>query len=132
MQTSGASLEMSCGNLMGITALLPLIVAAVIRLVDISGTSQKFLDGFRPLWGAAWYIFGGFISIIYFAKGVRKDVYDHPIIYGTASGREKKIGTHASRKLSVLSVLGACGQDENSKRVSLFGTLRMLGGLGIF
>lgn len=113
------------------TMLLPLIIATVIRLVDISGTSQKFLDGFSPLHGGVWYIFAGFLAIIYFAKGVRKDVYEHPILYDASSGGGKKLGTHASRKLSVLSVLGFGGQDENGKKVSLFGTLRRMGGPGI-
>lgn len=86
------------------TVLLPLIIATAVRLVDISGTSQKFFDGFRPMYGAAWYVFAGLIAIIYFAKGVRKDVYEHPILYEATSG--KKLGTHASRKLSIFSVLG--------------------------
>lgn len=115
-----------------VTVLLPLIIAAVVRMVDISGTSQKFSDGFRPEYGAAWYVFAGLIAIIYFAKGVRKDVYDHPILYEAASGFRKKIGTRASRKLSIFSVLGIQRQNENGKRVSLFRAFRMLGGLGIF
>ena len=112
------------------TVLLPLIIATAVRLVDISGTSQKFFDGFRPMYGAAWYVFAGLIAIIYFAKGVRKDVYEHPILYEATSG--KKLGTHASRKLSIFSVLGIQNRDENGKKVSLIRAFQMLGRLGIF
>ena len=112
------------------TVLLPLIIAAAVRLIDISGTSQKFSDGFRPMYGAAWYVFAGLIAIIYFAKGVRKDVYEHPILYEATSG--KKLGTRASRKLSIFSVLGIQRRNENGKRVSLIKAFQMLGGTGIF
>ena len=112
------------------TVLLPLIIAAAVRLVDISGTSQKFSDGFRPMYGAGWYVFTGLIAIIYFAKGVRKDVYEHPILYEATSG--KKLGTRTSRKLSIFSVLGIRRQNENGKRVSLIKAFQMLGIPGIF
>ena len=112
------------------TVLLPLIIAAAVRLIDISGTSQKFSDGFRPMYGAAWYVFAGLIVIIYFAKGVRKDIYEHPILYEATSGR--KLGTRASRKLSIFSVLGIQWRNENGKRVSLIKAFQMLGRLGIF
>lgn len=112
------------------TVLLPLIIAAAVRLVDIWGTSQKFSDGFRPMYGAAWYVFAGLIAIIYFAKGVRKDVYEHPILYEATSG--KKLGTRASRKLSIFSVLGIQRRNENGKRVSLIKAFQMLGRTGIF
>ena len=112
------------------TVLLPLIIAAAVQLVDISGTSQEFSDGFRPIYGAAWYVFARLIAIIYFAKGVRKDVYEHPILYEATSG--KKLGTRASRKLSIFSVLGLQRRNENGKRVSLIKTFLMLGGTGIF
>lgn len=115
-----------------VTVFLPLIIASVIQLINISDTSRDFMDGFRPQYGAAWYIFAGFIAIIYFAKGVKKDVYNHPILYEAVPGRGKKIGTRASRKLSMLSVLGLQKQDENGKRASLFKSLRMQGGLGVF
>ena len=95
-------------------------------------TSQKFFDRFRPGYGAAWYAFAGLITVIYFAKGVRKDVYDHPLLYETASGGREKLATHASGKLSIFSVLGIQRQNENGERVSLFKAFRMLGGPGIF
>lgn len=115
-----------------VTVFLPLIIASVIQWINISDTSRDFMNGFRPQYGAAWYLFAGFIAIIYFARGVRKDVYNHPILYEAAPGRGKKIGTRASRKLSMLSVLGLKEQDENGKQRSLFTTLRMMGGLGVF
>lgn len=115
-----------------VTVMLPLILAAAVRLVAIWGTSQKFFDRFRPGYGAAWYAFAGLITVIYFAKGVRKDVYDHPILYETASGGREKLATHASGKLSIFSVLGIQRQNENGERVSLFKAFRMLGGPGIF
>ena len=82
------------------------------------------------MYGAAWYVFAGLIAIIYFAKGVRKDVYEHPILYEATSG--KKLGTRASRKLSIFSVLGIQRRNENGKRVSLIKAFQMLGGLGMF
>lgn len=114
-----------------VTVFLPLIIAAAIQWIE-TDTFQEFMAGFRPLYGAAWYILGGFIAIIYFAKGVRKDVYDHPILYEAVSGRKKKMGTRASRKLSVLSVLNLQEPDENGKQGSVLETIRALGGLGIF
>ena len=72
----------------------------------------------------------GLIELVYFAKGVRKDVYEHPILYEATSG--KKLGTRASRKLSIFSVLGIQRRNENGKRVSLIKAFQMLGGLGMF
>lgn len=115
-----------------VTMLLPLLIAAAMRLVTVCGTSAEFLDGIRPMGGAAWYILAGFLVIIYFAKGVRRDVYDHPILYDALPGGGKKLGTRASRRLTIFSVFGLCGQDENGKRVSLFQSLKKLGGLGLF
>lgn len=115
-----------------VTMLLPLLIAAAIRLVTVWGTSAEFLDGIRPMGGAAWYIFAGFLVILYFAKGVRRDVYNHPILYDVSPGGGKRLGTRDSGRLSVFSVFGLCGQDEHGNRVSLFQSLKKLGGPGIF
>ena len=62
------------------TVLLPLIIAATVRLIDISGTSQKFSDGFRPMYGAAWYVFARLIAIIYFAI-IGNEKYTGDVLY---------------------------------------------------
>ena len=66
------------------------------------------------------------------AKGVRKDVYDHPYIYEILSdGSKRLIGRKSDRKLSVLSMFGVGSVDANGKRTTLFGRIRQLGGAGV-
>lgn len=115
-----------------VTIFLPAIIAAVIRLISMD-SGEKFMDGFAPLYGAAWYVFAAFVALLYWAKGVRNDAYDHPYIYEILeNGKQKLIGSSDSRKLSVFSMFGVGEMDENGKRLGLFELLRLMGGIGLF
>lgn len=85
-----------------ILVFLPLLIAVIIRFFEISGKDWELMAGLRPAYGAAWYLFAGFVAIIYFAKGVRGDVYDHPILYDISNGKRKKMGS-ALQESSVFS-----------------------------
>ncbi len=114
-----------------ITVTLPLIVAAFLRWCSME-EGESFMEGFHPLYGAAWYTLTAFIVILYFVKGVRKDAYDHPIIYQLFSnGKTRLMGKRRERKLSVLSMFGIGSMDRNGKRLTVFGLIRDLGGRGI-
>lgn len=115
-----------------ITIFLPAIIAAFFRWVEM-GSGEKFMDGYAPQYGAAWYVFAAFLAILYWAKGVRTDAYDHPYIYQIMEdGKQKLIGSSDSRRLSVLSMFGVGEMDENGKRMGLFRMLWSLGGVGLF
>jgi len=115
-----------------ITIFLPAIIAAFFRWVEM-GPGEKFMDGFAPQYGAAWYVFAAFLAILYWAKGVRTDAYDHPYIYEILeNGKLKLIGSSDSRRLSVLSMFGVGEMDDNGKRIGLFRMLWSLGGVGLF
>lgn len=114
-----------------ITVTLPLPIAAFLRWVSME-EGESFMERFHPLYGAAWYTLTAFIVILYFVKGVRKDVYDHPIIYQLSSnGKTRLMGERRDRKLSVLSMFGIGSMDENGKRLTVFRLILNLGGLGI-
>ena len=69
----------------------------------------------------------GLLAILYLAKGVRRDVYDHPILYEIRQdGRTCRTGRRADRKIGILSMFGI------GKKLPLFGMLRSMGGLGVF
>ncbi|MGN0658457.1 MAG: hypothetical protein ACI4LA_02500 [Emergencia sp.] len=112
---------------------LPLIVAALVHLVDISDTERDFAEGFHPVYGAAWYVFAGLLAVIYFAKGVRGDVYDHPILYEIRpDGKKKLMGRRASRKVGVLSMFGIGERRPDGKKLTIVRFFTGLGGIGIF
>ena len=114
-----------------ITVCLPLLVAAFLRWGSME-EGESFMEGFHPMYGAAWYTLTAFIVILYFVKGVRKDVYDHPIVYQLfPDGKTKLIGKSRDRKLSVLSMFGIGSLDKNGKRLTVFRLIRDLGGLGV-
>ena len=114
-----------------ITVTLPLLIAAFLRWGSM-GEGESFMDGFHPLYGAAWYTLTAFIVILYFVKGVRKDAYDHPIIYQLFSnGKTRLMGKRRDRKLSVLSMFGIGSIDKSGKRLTVFRLIRDLGGLGV-
>lgn len=111
-----------------ITIFFPMIIGALLRLADMED-GESFMEGFHPEYGAAWYVIAGFIVILYFLKGVRKDAYDHPIIYELyADGSRHLIGKRQDRKLSVLSMFGIGSVDKNGNRLTLFGLIKALGG----
>lgn len=87
-----------------ITVTLPLIIAAFLRWASME-EGESFMEGFHPLYGAGWYTLTAFIVILYFVKGVRKDAYDHPIIYQVfPNGKTRLMGKRRDRKLSALAV----------------------------
>ena len=115
-----------------VTVFLPALIAAVLRLLTM-GRGARFLDGFRPLYGAAWYVLAALIVLIYLVKGVRRDAYDHPYLYEILpDGGERLIGTRADRKVTVLSMFGIGRTTPDGKRITVFRFLRMLGGAGVF
>ncbi len=115
-----------------VTVFLPAILAAVFRLVTM-GRGARFLDGFRPLYGAAWYVLAALIVLVYFIKGVRKDVYDHPYLYEILpDGGSRLMGVRRDRRVTVLSMFGIGQPDREGKRVTVFRFFRLLGGPGVF
>lgn len=114
-----------------VTVGLPAILAAFLRLASME-EGEAFMDGFHPMYGAAWYTLAAMIVLLYFVKGVRRDAYDHPYIYELyPNGAKRLIGKRRDRKLSVLSMFGVGRADSNRKSISLFGRLRELGGQGV-
>ena len=110
-----------------VTIFLPLIPATLLRLADME-EGEGFFDHFYPMNGAAWYVLAAMIVLVYFVKGVRKDVYDHPYIYELRpDGRQKLIGKRIDRKLSILSMFGIGRMDRNGKRITLLGTMKDMG-----
>ena len=115
-----------------VTVFLPAILAAALRLITM-GRGARFLDGFRPLYGAAWYVLAALIVLVYFVKGVRKDVYDHPYLYEILpDGGTRLMGDRRDRRVTVLSLFGIGQRDLEGKRVTVFRFFRLLGGPGIF
>lgn len=114
-----------------ITIFFPMLIGALLRLADMED-GETFMEGFHPEYGAAWYVIAGFIVLLYFFKGVRKDAYDHPIIYELyADGSSHLIGRSQDRKLSVLSMFGVGSIDKDGNRVTLFGLIKALGGTAV-
>ena len=94
---------------------------------------EAFWDGYQPQNGAAWYVLTGFLALLYLAKGVRRDVYDHPILYEIQpDGRTRRMGRRAERKIGVLSMFGIGKREKDGKKVTLFRMIRSLGGIGVF
>ena len=86
---------------------LPAIMAAGIRFLQISGTGEGFFDHFEVMYGAAWYVMSAFITILYWTKGVREDVYNHPILYEILpDGQKRLMGSFFSRGLGLISMFG--------------------------
>lgn len=111
----------------------PFFTAAFLRAMVTIGTGEPFFDYFKPAYGAAWYILTGVWSIIYWAKGVRKDAYEHPIIYEIlANGKKRLMGKQSSRRLSFLSMIQVGETDSSGKKITVFGVVKELGGIGIF
>lgn len=75
---------------------LPVILAVIIN---------RGIEGVSILSGAAWYIVTGFVAILYCTRGLRWDIFNHPIFYEILpDGKRKLFGSRASRKLSILSL----------------------------
>ena len=114
-----------------VTVFLPAIIAAFLRWATMK-EGEKFLDGFAPQYGAAWYCIAFIIALLYLSKGLRMDAFDHPYIYEILeNGKEKLVGDSDSRKLTVLSMFGIGVKDKNGESWGLIKTLRMMGGEGL-
>ena len=114
-----------------VLVLLPLLIATFLRWASM-GEGEQFMDCFVPVGGAAWYVLAGFVVIIYWAKGVRRNVYDHPILYGTyPDGKQRLVGSRASRRVGFLSMLDIGNKEPNGKRRSISDVLWRVGGMGI-
>ena len=111
---------------------LPALIAALLRLAQMEPW-EAFTDGYRIGYGAVWYVLAGFLAILYLAKGVRRDVYDHPILYEILpDGRKRLIGKRSDRRISVLAMFGVGKRESNGKKLTLFRMIGAMGGIGIF
>ena len=111
---------------------LPSLIAALLRLAQMEPW-EAFTDGYRIGYGAVWYVLAGFLAILYLAKGVRRDVYDHPILYEILpDGRKRLIGKRSDRRISVLAMFGVGKRESNGKKLTLFRLIGAMGGMGIF
>ncbi len=116
-----------------ILVMLPAILAAGIRLLQISESGEAFMDGYKIGYGAAWYVLAGMIALIYWIRGVRSDVYNHPIVREILpGGKTKLMGRRADRRVSVFSLFGIGERDKDGKRITLLRALWDLRGLGFF
>lgn len=93
---------------------LPLLAAMAIRgVMLLFGASGAFLAGLHPEYGAAWYTLSGGIAVLYWIKGVRNDVFNHPILYELLpDGSRRLIGTRQSRRVSLLALFGIAGGEK--------------------
>ena len=118
---------------MTVTIFLPVIPAVLIRLAEIQNTGEAFFERFSVGSGAAWYVLGIFLCIMYWTKGMRIDVYNHPLLYRiTETGKTKRMYSPDSRMGGVLSVYGVGQTDSKGRRVGLLRLLWSLGGAGLF
>ena len=113
------------------TIFLPAIPGAFMRLL-VMKDGETFMENFHPEYGAAWYVLAFFIVLLYFTKGVRRDIYEHPILYEILpDGKTRRI-KQPRFKPSVLSMFGIGQTDASGKKITLFGMLKDLGGAGCF
>ncbi|WP_343842912.1 hypothetical protein [Faecalicatena contorta] len=62
---------------------------------------------YSMVYGAAWYVMAGGVAILYYVRGIRNDLYNHPILYTTLpNGKKKLYGTAKSRRVSIFSMFG--------------------------
>lgn len=111
---------------------LPAILAAFIRWVEME-PQEVFWDGYHFQYGAAWYVMAGAAALLYLTKGVRKDLYDHPILYEILpNGKKRLMGSRAERKIGFFSMFGVGQKTKNGKKVTLFSMIKEMGALGVF
>ena len=75
------------------------------QVLNEMGPQEVFWDGYHFQYGAAWYIMAGAAALLYLTKGVRKDLYDHPLLY---------------------EIL------PNGKKVTMFSMIKEMGAVGVF
>ena len=127
--TFGRMLYMIYNLLM--TIFLPAVIAAVLRLFTIKA-GETFMQGYHPEYGAAWYVFAGLFVILYFAKGIRRDIYEHPILYEIMQDGKLRRIKGERYKANVFAMFGIGQKDKDGKTITLFRALVMLGGAGAF
>lgn len=114
-----------------VTVFLPAILAAFVRWVYME-PGEAFMDGYRMQYGAAWYVLAGMIAVMYLAKGVRRDVYEHPILYEILpNGKKRLIGRRKDRKVGILGMFGIGQTQSDGKKLTVFRLIKGLGGIGI-
>ena len=90
------------------------------------------MDGYRMQYGAAWYVLAGMIAVMYLAKGVRRDVYEHPILYEILpNGKKRLIGRRKDRKVGILGMFGIGQTQSDGKKLTVFRLIKGMGGIGI-
>ncbi len=115
-----------------ILVFLPAVLAAPLRLASME-EGERFLDGFHMGYGGAWYVLAGFIALLYFIKGVRRDIYDHPLIYEfRGDGKLKLTGKRADRKVGILSMFGFGEIDDKGHRFTVIDFIKDGGALAFW
>lgn len=98
---------------------LPAVLAALFRLADME-PDEAFFAGYRPLYGAAWYLMTGLLALMYLVKGVRRDVYEHPLIYEIRpNGKLHLMGKREDHKISILGMFDIGKTEYDGKKLDL-------------
>lgn len=95
----------------------PAIIAAGIRFLQIAGTGERFLDKFYYMGGASWYVIASFVTLLYWTRGVRRDIYNHPLYEILPNRKTRRFGGFLSRRLSLFNMFGS-DVDKNGNLVS--------------
>ena len=115
---------------------LPAVIAAGFRLLNVLNTEEHFTEHFNVGYGAAWYVLAGFVALMYLTRGVRRVLYDHPILYEILpDGRQRLMGHFWQRQVGILSIYGLGQTKADGTKIGykdLWHALRELGGIGIF
>ncbi len=115
-----------------VTIFLPVFPAALFRLASM-GENERFMDYFHLSYGAAWYVLAAMIVLVYYVKGVRVDMYEHPIIHAMLpDGRLSLMGKAADRRVGILYMFGIGKKDSEGRTVTPFRLLSSMGGQGCF
>ncbi len=115
-----------------VTIFLPVFPAALFRLADM-GENEQFMDYFHLEYGAAWFVLAAMIVLIYFVKGVRVDMYEHPVIQAIQpDGTLSPVGRAVDHRIGILYMFGVGKRSQDGRIVTLYALIRSLGGAGVF
>ena len=96
----------------------PFLIAAGIRLLQTAGTGEGFFDYFDFMGGASWYVVTAFIALLYWTRGVRRDIYNHPIVYEILpNGKKRRFGGFFSSQIGLVSMLGLNEVDKSGRQI---------------
>ena len=71
------------------------------------------------------------IVLVYYVKGVRVDMYEHPIIHAMLpDGRLRAMGRTVDRRIGILYMFGMGKKDSEGRTVTPFRLLSSMGGQG--